>query len=193
MKENKIETINNSNYKEKSIVLIKALVFADDPVRMLEKLKVDKANGVGIKEMSPNLLNLCRLFESESQVALMESLDEKYRGLAKEMTRTIIQEQNCITEIEKSLAELAVNAYIRVLDNSRRINNEFNAGTITQNRTLYIAQLSKQIDRSNRQYIQAILTLNQIKNPIIRMNIKTETAFISQNQQINNNENNNTN
>lgn len=193
MKETQIIDSKTLSTREKSMTILKTFCFETDPVNLLKKIKENSGSEKKITESTNSLLDLARVYENESQVALMESLDGKYRSLAREMTQTIILEQNCITEIEKGLAELTVNAYIRVLDNSRRINNEFNAGTITPNRTLYIAQLSKQIDRSNRQYIQAILTLSQIKNPIIKMNIKAETAFISQNQQINNNENNNIN
>jgi hypothetical protein len=84
-----------------------------------------------------------------------------------------------------------VNAYIRVLDNSRRLNNELNGQNITPNRNIYIANLSKQIDRANRQYISALLTLKQLKSPNVEMNIKTNNAFISNNQQINVNKNEN--
>ena len=61
-----------------------------------------------------------------------------------------------------------------------------NAGEyITENRTKYLAMLSKQIDRANRQFLSALTTLKQLKTPSIEMNIKTNTAFVSQNQQIN--------
>lgn len=128
---------------------------------------------------------LLRIFENESHVALMESVDENYRMMGKEMSDEMMQEFDCKNEAERSLVKLMVNAYIRVLDNSRRLNNELNGQNITPNRNIYIANLSKQVDRANRQYISALLTLKQIKSPNVEMNIKTNNAFISNNQQIN--------
>jgi uncharacterized protein (DUF736 family) len=115
----------------------------------------------------------------------MESFTEQYQMLGREMTETMIKEFDCSNEAEKALSELAVNAYIRVIDNSRRLNNQLEATDITHNRNVYIENLSKQIDRANRQYISALMTLKQLKAPQIEMNIKANTAFISNNQQVN--------
>lgn len=128
---------------------------------------------------------LMRIFENESHVALMESVNENYRMLAKEMSDQMIKEFDCQNEAEKSLAKLAVNAYIRVLDNSRRLNNVLEMKNTTQLLNNYFSILSKQVDRANRQYISALLTLKQLKAPNVEMNIKTNNAFISNNQQIN--------
>jgi hypothetical protein len=136
-------------------------------------------------------LLLMRIFENETHVALMESVDEKYRMMARELTNKMIQEFVCTNEAEKGLVGLMVNAYIRTIDDSRRLNNELNAREITPNKNNYIANLSKQIDRANRQYISALLTLKQLKAPQIEMNIKANTAFVSNNQQINNLDNKN--
>ncbi len=56
---------------------------------------------------------------------------------------------------------------------------------INQNRTAYISILSKEADRSHRQFLSALMTLKQIKAPTIEMNIKARTAFVSDKQQIN--------
>jgi hypothetical protein len=126
-----------------------------------------------------------RIFESESHIGLMETFSEQYRMLSRELSQVMIQEFSCATEAEKALVTLMVNAYIRVLDNSRRLNNELECKNITPNRNVYIANLSKQVDRANRQYLSALMTLHQLKTPQIEMNIKTTNAYVSQNQQIN--------
>ena len=134
---------------------------------------------------------LMRIFENESHVALMESMDEKYRMMAKELVDNMIHEFDCQNEAEKGLVQIIVNSYIRNIDDSRRLNNELNAKEISSNRNNYIANLSKQIDRSNRQYISTLLTLKQLKAPQVEMNIKAKNAFMSNNQQINVNKNEN--
>lgn len=136
-------------------------------------------------ELCKRSIELLRLFEGESHVGLMETFEERYRMLSSEMTTAMIYEFNCANEAEKALAELIVNAYIRVIDNSRRLNNELETREITSNRNIYIANLSKQIDRANRQFISALLVLKQVKSPQIEMNIKANNAFVSSNQQFN--------
>jgi len=145
----------------------------------------DKEKEIAQDVFGNKTLLLYRAFENESHVALMESFTENYRMFSKEMADDLIKEFNCTKEYEKALAKLTVNAYIRILDNSRRLNNELESREITPNKNVYIANLSKQVDRANRQFISALMTLKQLKAPQIEMNIKTNTAFISNNQQVN--------
>jgi hypothetical protein len=124
--------------------------------------------------------------EAKSHLGLMISFNQKYRGMAKELTTQIIAEYDCNTHLEKMQAEIVVNGFVRVLENSKRLNNCFEGGEyISSERTQYLAMLSKQIDRSHRQYLSALMTLKQMKAPTIEMHIKAKTAFVSQNQQIN--------
>jgi len=137
------------------------------------------------KRFTEKSILLLRIFENESHVGLMESFTDKYQMTVREMSKTMISEFNCSNEAEKALVGLIVNAYMRVLDNSRRLDNELEGRNITHERNVYIANLSKQIDRANRQFISALLTLKQLKAPTIEMNIKANTAFVSNHQQIN--------
>ena len=130
--------------------------------------------------------DLARIYEHITNAGLIETIDERYRGMVRELYRKLLKENNCKTELEKALVEITVNSYVRILDGSRRINNEFNAGTISLNRTAYIAQISKLKDRSHRQMIQSIQTLNSLKNVTTKITINADTAFIANNQQLNN-------
>ncbi len=145
----------------------------------------DNEHEIAQKRFTEKAMLLLRIFENDSHVGLMETFTEKYQMLSREMTETMIKEYNCTNEAEKALAELAVNAYIRVIDNSRRLNNMLEMRETTQLINGYFSILSKQIDRANRQFISALLTLKQLKSPQIEMHIKSNTAFIAQNQQIN--------
>ncbi len=131
--------------------------------------------------------------EAETHLGLVDSVDFKYKTLIKEFSHEIIKDYSCVNSIEKALAEVIANAYVRIIDNSQRLNNMLNDTELSQNRNIYIANLSKQIDRANRQYISAIMTLKQMKSPSVELNIRTNTAFISENQQINVEKNNNEN
>lgn len=128
----------------------------------------------------------------ESHWDLIESFNPNYRGLVVELAEQIIKEYDCKIHSEKVLASLVANAYVRVIDNSRRFNDCAEAGQhIHDGRTRHLAMLSKQIDRANRQFLSALMALKQIKSPTIEMNIKTKNTFIAQNQQINANPENN--
>lgn len=139
------------------------------------------------KESDKKIIEVMMALEIDTHVALMESFDPHYRGLAKELSTQIIKDYHATTSAEKALSELIANAFIRVIDNSRRLNNDLGSpGTpITENKTKYLSMLSIQIDRANRQFLNALITLKQLKAPTIEMNIKTKNTFVAQNQQIN--------
>jgi hypothetical protein len=125
--------------------------------------------------------------ETDTHWGLMSSFRNEYRGMAKEFSDQLIKDYNCTTVAEKALVEIIANAFIRIIDNSRRLNDNLGDGgtTINENKTKYFTMLSLQIDRANRQFLNALVALKQFKAPTIEMNIKTNTAFISNNQQVN--------
>ena len=122
----------------------------------------------------------------QTHAGLMISFSQEYRGLAKELTMQIIDEYDCTTNLEKMQAEMIAHGFVRTLDCSKRLNSCMDAGEyITSERTKHLGMLSKQLDRSHRQYTSALMMLKNMKAPSIEMKIKANTAFVSQNQQIN--------
>jgi hypothetical protein len=159
--------------------------FAEDIFpKLLHGNKKEKKEGQD--KFNEKALGLMRILEVDTHVGLMESFNPTYRGLVHEMSKQIAKEYGVVTCAEKAITEVAVNAFVRVIDNSRRLNNCLEGGEfITSERTNYLAMLSKQIDRANRQFVSALVTLKQLKTPALEMNIKTKNAFVAQNQQIN--------
>lgn len=155
---------------------------------LLPALKAGDKSDESYKAVTDTGFELMKMRESEYHCNLMESFPERYRQLSKLMTEKIISEHNCQNEIEKSLASTIVASYVRYTDNSRRLNNELEGTNITPNKNTYISILSKQVDRAHRQYLTSLMTLKQLKAPQIEMNIKANTAFVSQNQQFNHHE-----
>lgn len=147
----------------------------------------EKEKTEALKDLNEKALEVLSSLETDTHVALMESFNPQYRGLAKELSTQIIKDYNATTSTEKVLSELVANAFIRVIDNSRRLNNDLGGPgvSITENKTKYLTMLSLQIDRANRQFLNALVTLKQLKSPTVEMNIKTTNAFVAQNQQIN--------
>jgi len=75
---------------------------------------------------------------------------------------------------------------LRVIDNSKRFNNCYEAGEyLSKERTNHLSVMSKQLDQANRQFITALTTLKQIKMPSLAISVKTKAAFVAQNQQLN--------
>lgn len=191
-KAKELKTYNSEEAKKK---ILSTVGFPNNKDMLLKELtedivpKLSSSTGpeddLVFKRFSEKSLLYLRIYENESHVGLMESFEERYRMLSNEMSQTMIKEFDCSNEIEKSLVGLIVNAYIRVIDNSRRLNNELECREITPNKNIYIANLSKQIDRANRQFISNLMTLKQLKTPHIEMNIRANTAFVSNNQQVN--------
>lgn len=126
-------------------------------------------------------------FGLENHLSIICSTEEKYRGLAVNLRKSLIKEYSCQTASEKTLVDLIVGAYTRNLSISGRFINIVLKSSTTQLINDYLKLLSKEIDRVNRQYISALETLRAIKQPSLSVSVKAENAFIGQNnQQINN-------
>ena len=121
----------------------------------------------------------------EKHYALAETVGERYRPLLIETTRQIEKEYDCKTPSEMMLAESIAGAYIRIINNSRKLDALTNEGYLTSERNGYGNMLSKEIDRAQRHLTNSLMVLKQIRTPSIEINVKAKTAFVSQNQQIN--------
>ncbi len=142
-------------------------------------------DSVTFEKLNEKVLHAMIGLEENTHAGLTISFNEEYRALTKEFSTKVINEYSCVTALEKAFAEIIANAYVRILDNSRRLNNELSCKDITPNRNNYIANLSKQLDRTHRQLTSAVFSLKQLKQPQIEVNVKAINAFVSQNQQIN--------
>ena len=117
---------------------------------------------------------------------LTQAVRKQYRPLVLSVVQQIEKEYNCTTASDKALAELAALAHVSVIESQRRTTSIFNClEEVDDPSTRYIAVLNKQTDRANRQFITAITTLRQMKQPQMQVNIKTNNAFVANNQQVN--------
>jgi len=153
---------------------------------LLPRIKAHNANEKVIKETTETAYKAMMVYGLDTQYPLAETVNKSYRPLAIEFSRQLIQEFDCKTPSEKALAQIVVNAYLRVIDNSKRFNNCYEAGEyLSKERTNHLSVMSKQLDRANRQFITALTTLKQIKMPSLAISVKTKAAFVAQNQQLN--------
>lgn len=189
----KITKIFNPEKMRTDVVL--SMVTGCEPNNILKELD-NKLTGLTGKKIDftkdKNLQKLLRnagmILGLDNHHALIGAMKEDFRPLAIEFANTLAKEYDCKTPSEKALSQIVVNSYIRLLDDSRRYNDCSDTGEyLSEGRTKHLAMLSKQMDRANRQFLSALTTLKQMKSPPIQISVKTNTAFIAQNQQLNNN------
>ena len=130
----------------------------------------------------------------ESGYALTQSVAREYRPFALQLKKILENEYDCKTSLEKMIVEHAVNSHIRILYYSWIMDQSIfvalgERGSHENNR--FLAFLSKEIDRAIRQCTSAIDTLKSIKQPSLKINIKTQNAFLGDKQQFNSNMQNN--
>ena len=144
-----------------------------------EKAKVE------LMEMSRKLIVATGL---NNHYHLAETIEEDNRPLILSLAQELVKEYDCKTVSEVSLAEMVAVHYGRVISYSKVLANNAQGGSkpITTERNGLYSFLSKEIDRASRQYMMTLTTLRQFKNPPIEINVRAKTAFVSQNQQINN-------
>lgn len=121
----------------------------------------------------------------ENDYTLVETVDEHLRGLAIELRRQLIIDFGCTTYAEKVLVDGVVSGYMRHLKAAKEFNFTINQGRISPNMTEYLKVLNKEMDSANRQLQSAYQLLVNLKRPPVNVQIKTQTAFVAQNQQVN--------
>lgn len=152
------------------------------------------------KKYNTLLDQFVRMHEFEKHFLLAESVHSKFAAMSLKMTQSLINEYSCTTTLEKSLVEIIVNAFCRSLHLSAQFTAVVGRDSIRveQNYVNLYNFLGKELERANREYLTALSTLQQLKSPTMKINLKAETAIVGQNQQFNSNnhhsnENNKTN
>ena len=124
--------------------------------------------------------------EFETNIALVMTVPEDYRPMVIELFREIVKEYDCKTPSEKALVEVVVNSYAKTMVYSQKFLSCVEVGKyLSDTRTRYLAVMSKELDRAHRQFDSALMRLKQMKSPSISFNVKTDTAFFADKQQVN--------
>lgn len=137
-------------------------------------------------EMSNNIEKVSLALSLETGHILAESVPTRYRPFALQLKSDLEKEFDCKTASEIALVDQAVNAHIRKLSYSKLMEGHKEPEWLSHERVAFLNFYSKEVDRSHRQFISAIETLKFMRQPSLRVNIKTNNAFVSENQQFNN-------
>lgn len=140
------------------------------------------------EDVAKNMIAVSIAYSLDSGHALMESIEKKYKPLALQMKKELIEEFDCKSASEKALVDQIVNSHIRKLSYSMSLEAHRDPEFMSQIKTSYMDFLSREIDRAHRQFISALETLKSFKQPEINLmlNIQSKNAFIAKNQQFNN-------
>ena len=136
-------------------------------------------------ETNENINKVSLAFSLETGHMLSESIPERYRGFAIEFKNDLQKEYSCKTASEKALVDQAVNAHIRSLAYSRLMEGHNEPEWLSTEKVAFLNFYSREVDRAHRHYISIIETLRFMKQPAMKVNIKTNNAFISEKQQFN--------
>jgi hypothetical protein len=136
-------------------------------------------------EMSKNIDNVSLSLSLETGHILAESVSSRYRGFALAFKKDLEKEFDCKSASERAIVDQAVNAHIRKLTYSKLMEGHNEPDWLSKEKVAFLNFYSKEVDRAHRQFLSAIETLRFMKQPIMKVNIKTNTAFVGEKQQFN--------
>ena len=157
------------------------------------------------KEEAPSETQKKRKSELNEAVALMYGLEnglwisnlgyqKDYATLAR-MRQRVIRDYDCKTSLELMLADSVVASYWRIIKNelmlSRLLQKEDGSWSFDQLKVNTMKELNKEIDLANRRLNMNAILLKELKQPALKVSVRTNNAFIGEKQQFNNNVENN--
>lgn len=157
-----------------------------------------------LKETTPTEEQKKRKLELSSEAASMYGLEngiwvanlgygKDYQTLAR-MRQRVKRDYDCKTSLELMLADSIVACYWRIIKNEMKLNRfiekEDGSFSFDQLKVNILKELNKEVDLANRRLNMNIILLKEMKQPALKVNVRTNNAFIGENQQFNNNQNN---
>lgn len=156
------------------------------------------------KEKIPTEEQKKKKLESLNEIGMMYGLEngiwisnlgyKKDYGALARIRQKVIRDYNCKTSLELMLADSIVASYWRIIKNEMKLNRllekEDGSYSFDQLKVNVIKELNKEVDLASRRLNMNIVLLKEINQPALKVNIKTNNAFVGENQQFNNNQNN---
>ncbi len=159
---------------------------AFDLFNQQEHAKTKKEKKKIRKELEGKAGKLSKVLGLDTKHQLTEAVRDDYIAFAIEMCQSLEKEYDIKTSSEKALVQATVLAYCQMQECSRLFLSRLSPEYLSHEKAHYLGITTKGIDNAYRRFLQGIQMLKQIKTPPLKVNIKTENAFLAQNQQINN-------
>jgi hypothetical protein len=170
--------------------VLNRLHLPDDPKQSIATLFEKSKSKDSVKLVSENEAEkLLFSLGFENDYTLIETVSEKYRGMAIELRRQLIKDFDCKTYGEKVLVDGVVSGYMRNLQCARSFNicitniHQGNGTTALGNN--FLSVMSKEMDRANRHMLTAYQMLINLKRPPINVQVNAHKAYVAAQQQVN--------
>jgi hypothetical protein len=137
------------------------------------------------QDVNKVLMKAMGLTNLKTHSVISKTVRDMYRPMVAELSEKLIAEYSAETPSEIMLAQMAASAYGRYIEHSSMFSLHGQQDGITDTKNAYFSLFSKEADRAFRHFQSSISLLKQIKAPSINVTVKTKTAFIAQNQQVN--------
>lgn len=188
-----MKKITNEEAERMSIVNTQAAFWPKEALKELATKQLPNIP-IGTQLDDKTWKNMCSVslaYGVKSGFALIKNSPKEYRSLAIQMKNDIEKEFNCDKTYEKALVDQIVSAYIRSLRYSYMLSASQDFEFHGNARNGYFFFLSKESDRAFRQFTSGLELLRSLKQPSmnLKLNIKSNNAFIAEKQQFNNNKN----
>lgn len=139
------------------------------------------------KAMQEKISKAVKAIGMDNFYQLADSLPAKYSSILIDLARRTVSDYDCKTAAEKGLAQIMANAFGRILFLSEHLATVENLRYVRSEWNGFYSAIGKEIDRATRQYTSALMALKQLKSPALKLSIKADSAFIAENQQLNDN------
>jgi len=114
--------------------------------------------------------------------------DKYYEALGK-IRHDVVAECSCKTSLELMLTDRIVASYWRAMKCdmifNRLVEKEDGKFSFDQLKVNILKEFNKGIELANRQLNTNMILLKELKQPALNFSVKTKTAFVAQNQQLN--------
>jgi len=184
-----VRKFSNEEAKKIAIHSVMSSITSDNAItEFAEKQLPSIREGETAKDkVSENINNISLAYSQESGHALIESVEPRYRGFALKLRDDLKKEFDCKTASEIALVDQIVNSHIRKISNAKLLESYNEPEWLSHEKVSLLNFFSRETDRAHRQFLSALETLKMMKQPSLKVNVKTNNAFISEKQQFNNN------
>lgn len=161
----------------------------DDPIAVIRDLQKELRDTRKVQDTTTEgkLYKAMTLLEFENGTLVTAVISGKYRTFCIDFSRNLQKEYQCELPSEKATAELIALNFVRVLEIQSKINSCLVKVDFIDIEVRLLAILSKELDRANRHYFNALQMLKMLKQPALEVNIRAQTAVVGQNQIIQSN------
>ncbi len=165
-------------------------IFSFEENKLEEYLK-DPDNNSG-KKSKPTIFTQLKMMYCLENGALVNSLSRSQYGPAlSRMRKKLVDENDCKSSIELMLVDRIISSYWRAMraDTAYHMLVEPEDGVFSfdQLKINVLKEINKTIDQANREFSNNIILLKELKQPNLKVTLKTDNAYFAENQQVINN------